>query len=118
MIKKVSDINLWEVDFLVAKAEGLDPITDGINHVMVQYQKVGITRWKPYSPTTNQSQAWPIIERESISIKYDDMKDQWTAQIFIFAGDATTYFEQTGKTSLEAAMRCYVASKFGDEVEL
>jgi len=108
--KLVKDLELWEVDFLVAKAEGLEVITYGINPVMVQYKKPGITGWEEYSPTTNPSQAWPIIERELISVIYIDYYTKWMAESEKCSG--------FGETSLEAAMRCYIASKFGDEVDM
>jgi hypothetical protein len=50
----------------------------------------------------------PIIERERINITYDDV---WTAEDV----DGET---QWGPTLLIAAMRCYVASKLGDEVDV
>lgn len=52
----------------------------------------------------------PIIERENI----------WTKPGVAFVvGDRGEYlFLQTGPTLLIAAMRCYVASKMGDEVEI
>jgi hypothetical protein len=52
----------------------------------------------------------PIIERERINIR-DDGGDQWAADDSI---RAAAY----GPTPLIAAMRCYVASKLGDEVEI
>jgi len=60
-----------------------------------------------YSPSTNWSQAGPIIEREQISLKV--FPDGWTA----WCGDP-----MDGSNPLEAAMRCYVASKLGDEVDI
>ena len=119
MKKQIKDLELWEVDFLVAKAEGLDPITE-TTHASGEYYKYVIieiksTYFDKYSPTTNPAQAWPIIERERISIdtcEYDDKDNDWLATI----GELKAF--SYGKTSLEAAMRCYIASKFGDEVSL
>jgi hypothetical protein len=93
----------------VAKAEGFEHIIESEydKQCMVREDEYGI--WEVYSPTTNPSQAWPIIER-GISINYYN-GDYWQAEI---DGDTFAF----GKTSLEAAMRAYVALKFGDEVEL
>ncbi len=65
--------------------------------------------------STDWSHGGPIIEREGISV--DRMGGAWTADISDSVGG---YIEHTesGPTPLIAAMRCYVASKLGDEVEI
>ena len=63
------------------------------------------------------AQGGPIIERE-VPMLMRTNGGYWIAQgIYDFANDteAQRYY---GKTLLEAAMRCYVASKLGDEVEI
>jgi hypothetical protein len=102
MKKQIKDLELWEVDYLVAKADGLNPI-------VIRNNECYIANWK-YSPTTNPSQAWHIIDREMISTIYIDYYTKWMAESEKCSG--------FGKTSLEAAMRCYVASVYGDEVEI
>jgi len=62
-----------------------------------------------YNPSTCWSQGGPISERERIAA-YFNSEDQWTALI----GNK----EYNGPTELIAKMRCYVASKLGDEVEI
>ena len=59
----------------------------------------------------------PIIERERIQITPD--VGCWNAHYHdnLFEEDGSDCF-QIGKTPLIAAMRCYVASKLGDEIEL
>ena len=55
----------------------------------------------------------PIIEREKISMNSDyngAHTDPWVAETF------SGGIQQAGPTPLIAAMRCYVASKLGDEV--
>jgi len=64
-----------------------------------------------YSPPTNWSQAGPIIERERIGLKWLDGVSLWEAE-------SAYYPTMHGPTPLIAAMRCYVASRLGDEVEL
>jgi hypothetical protein len=68
-------------------------------------------RGTQYSPSTNWSQGGPIIEREGIAIGKGD--EQWAA----FA-NADTEEGTQGPTPLIAAMRCYVASKLGDTVDI
>jgi len=72
----------------------------------------------PYS--THWSDAGPIIEREEIGIKRNapcSEGRQWEASGSITAKGAGYRFAY-GPTPLIAAMRCYVASKLGHEVEV
>ena len=66
---------------------------------------------KRYS--TDWEQAGPIIEREDIAVWPDAEEGGWFASSG--GGRGTDY---KGTTPLIAAMRCYVTSKLGDEVEL
>lgn len=60
----------------------------------------------------------PIIERERIQLTPQHFtKGGWIATIDLDEGDAMIE-EQVGPTPLIAAMRCYVASKLGDEVDV
>ena len=66
-------------------------------------------RWPPLS--TDWAFGGPIIEREMISVwPFDDVT--WKAET---ARDAIVF---EGETPLVAAMRCYVASKMGDTVDI
>ena len=62
-----------------------------------------------FEPSTDWSQGGAIIERERISITHQ--VGQWAAQT---DDDLFAY----GPTPLVAAMRCYVASKLGDTVDI
>ena len=79
------------------------------------------------SYSTNWAQGGPIIDREKIAMSsapdglwaaYMPKGTRWlehggkTAEVFNW------HFKQMGYTPLIAAMRCYVASKLGDEVEI
>ncbi len=64
--------------------------------------------------STDWAQGGPIIEREGIGIwpsEREGNKGQWGARML------NTHIAY-GPTPLIAAMRCYVASKMGDEVDL
>ena len=72
-----------------------------------------------HAPRLHYSTAWdeagPIIERERIRLNvYTPTPDLWVASIW---RDSVRY-EQAGPTPLVAAMRCYVASRLGDNVYL
>jgi hypothetical protein len=77
--------------------------------------KNGVVRRQPvqyvFSPSTDWAQGGPIIEREGISWHCGN-KSSWHAYSY---GSADNF---SGQTPLIAAMRCYVASKLGDEIEL
>ena len=65
-----------------------------------------------FMPSTDWSQGGPIIEREFIWLEGD--YNEWNARIH----DNGDRFFVEGPTPLIAAMRCFVASKLGDEVDV
>lgn len=76
-----------------------------------------------YSPSTDWEQGGPIIDREIGNLwkhnKLDHNEpDVWTAAAYRKAPDGTMLYHEDGPTPLIAAMRCYVASKLGDEVDI
>jgi len=98
---KTSELTDHALNWAVAKCEG------AINGDDLD---VGFILEGGYSPPTDWSQGGPIIEREKIQIK-ENGYGHWFAKI----GKGSW---MRGLTPLIAAMRCYVASKLGDEVEL
>ena len=62
------------------------------------------------NPSTDWAQGGPLIEREGITTAPDD-EGEWVAH-------QDGQFVSFGATILIAAMRCFVASKLGDEVEI
>lgn len=108
---KTSELSGAALDWAVAKCEGMefDLAPDG---------------YYIYKPSGNWAQGGPIIERERIQLRdHIDLRLHWTASLHVmnsnWAGKmvSSTVFED-GPTLLVAAMRCYVASKLGDEVEV
>ena len=85
-----------------------------------------------YSPSTDWAQGGPIIERENITLIRAN--DGWFAEMDRCTGhtlhtsyegeymDPTFMIEESsgyyGPTPLVAAMRCYVASKLGDKINI
>ena len=93
-------------DITVGRATCKEVVADGIGLV---WMLPGIA----WSPTSLWSQGGPIIEREKITPYAPAQGDpNWSA--FYLQSDRTYY----GPTPLIAAMRCYVASKLGEEVEI
>lgn len=109
---KTSELSGAALDWAVATCEGLKcdvpawaekpwvRITDpsGLQYVCPSY-------------STSWAQGGPIIEREGISWHCGN-KTSWHAYGY---GSADNF---SGPTPLIAAMRCYVASKLGDEVDV
>jgi hypothetical protein len=71
-----------------------------------------------WRPSSNWSQGGPIIEREKINLAVNLMNHYgtpWLASVYHMESGGWT---ARGQTALTAAMRCFVASKLGDEVEV
>jgi len=71
--------------------------------------------WKP---STDWAQGGPIIEREGMGVWMYQWNEQGEPEVGWYAEDKDGDHVQKGTTPLIAAMRCYVASKLGDEVDL
>lgn len=114
---KVSELTGAALDWAVAKCEGLEVyFDDGVVCLKGQPFDDNECRWLP---TRNWAQGGPIIEREVIGLEWGPrLKEQewfaWTPAPEQAKGQAQAY----GPTPLIAAMRCYVASKLGDEIEV
>ena len=102
---KISELTGAALDWAVAKCLGLNVVVQsGVCHdaELVELGADGDTR---FSPSTDRSQGGPIIERERLSFEWID-SGRWLCGW------------HSGQTPLIAAMRCYVASKLGDEVDV
>jgi hypothetical protein len=93
---KTSELQGAVLDWAVAKCE----VGEAINEID-----------DPHFYSTDWALAGPIIEREGITVRrYTDAL--WDASI------GRLDYVADGPTPLVAAMRCYVASKFGDDLVL
>jgi len=72
------------------------------------------TRWQVFNPSENWAQAGPIIERETITIDWAH-RMKWEARLYVPDQEP---WVMTGPTPLVAALRCFVASKLGDEADV
>lgn len=115
---KVSEATSQQLNWLVAKCEG-----------------VAITKFKEspslffgggfdkYAPSTNWEQGGPILDKErigttpfTITVGPDKGTKEWFANYESFVDVTPNYY--SGPTKLIAGMRCYVAAKLGEEVEV
>ncbi len=106
---KVSELSGAALDWAVAKCEGV-----GFCITRPDLLAQGIVSPLPYS--TDWTQSGPIIEREEITVCWQGAT--WVGSKFNVRVTDEYEFHQTGPTLLIAAMRCYVASKLGDKVEV
>lgn len=115
---KLSEATPIQINWLVAKCEGIELNSQGLyNRLLVDgHMSRGQEMLAPYRPTTDWAQGGPIIEREEIDLNcYESPKTGvgwWSAEI------TGTQAKAKAHTPLIAAMRCYVASKLGDEVKI
>jgi len=70
-----------------------------------------------FSPSTDWSQGGPIIEREGIDL-YTENGERFADFGHPARHDGVQWTHTRGPTMLIAAMRAYVASKFGETVDL
>lgn len=71
-----------------------------------------------YAPHEQWDQGGPLIERECIELFVNQSPRVWSGFITKYAHDLPHWTLQgNGDTPLVAAMRTFVVSKFGDEVE-
>lgn len=101
---KTSELTGAALDWAVAKCEG-----EEVSLVKGQLE----TRWTDngWKPSADWAQGGPIIEREKIETTYMP-NNIWQCTIY------PSLDTIDGPTPLIAAMRCYVASKLGDEVDV
>jgi hypothetical protein len=116
---KTSELTGAALDWAVAKCEGRGFVfgetdyTDGHTYQRGTAQATG----PHYS--TDWSQGGPIIEREKMDIACWDIHSMpWKASIDGGTDAGVALYVEYGPTPLIAAMRCYVASKLGDDINI
>lgn len=101
---KVSELKDELLDYWVAKANDVAEV-----HVMDGHCLINHIHWKP---SLDWSQGGPIIEKEGINLSHSLEAGSEHCTAYMRSGRHW----QKGLTPLIAAMRCYVDSKFGEEV--
>lgn len=108
---RVSEAKLIQLDWLVAKCLGFNEnVLDPFNWLHVAYP-MGC-----YAYSRNWEVGGQVIEREHIGVwpPWPDKNKKWDAIQY----DLPTPVSCSGPTPLIAAMRCYVVSKLGEEVDI
>jgi len=110
---KTAELTGAALDWAVCEATGMFKAYTQFRSGKGFLKVYGVARNKHLHPSTDPSQAHPIIEREGINTVR--LKDGlWEA--WVDTGMNDDYWQ--GPTPLISAMRCYVASKLGDEVDV
>ena len=108
---RTSELTGAALDWAVAQCEGTDFFA------LMEWDDdrlCYLTQWgEDFEPSMNWQQAGRIIEREKIELEWggNGGNENWWACI-------NADEDHSGETPLIAAMRCYVASKLGDDVEV
>ena len=99
---KTNELTGAALDWAVAKCEGyrLDLVPEG-----------------SYTPSTDWSQGGPIIEREEFTLSHSPYEHVFYGRARPWCAEKRGAMEY-GPTPLIAAMRCYVASKMGDDIDI
>lgn len=120
---KVSELIGVELDYWVARAQGLRAeIVDG--RAIAERVRIGFLDGSgpyrsicgSYQPSTRWDVGGELIERERITVTPVYRGDGWGAYIRNCCYESDDP-DQIGPTPLVAAMRAFVARKFGDEVD-
>jgi hypothetical protein len=120
---KTSELEGAQLDYWVARAENINIALDtsAITNPNWHHRTV-VNRdtKKAYCPSTDWAHGGPIIERERIDLEFMDDAG-WIATISAWnvgwiCEHLIDVAAETAPTPLVAAMRAYVASKFGEEV--
>lgn len=110
MLIKTADLIDLALNWAVAQALVM---TEGYRDRGLLVHRIGYGQAMPLF-STDWNQGGPIIEQERISTKPYTLGTDWFATVPSNTGGHL----QNGPTPLIAAMRCFVASKLGDEVEI
>lgn len=107
---KTSELQGAALDWAVAKCYGYDE-----GWLLRQLTNPDPNTRAIQNFSTNWAEGGPLIEREGLLVRpsFTDERDKWTSIQWAPKGVC-----ESGPTPLIAAMRCYVASRLGDEVEI
>lgn len=124
MKHKTSELDGLLLDQAVARAEGYTQESDDATawkkcDAIVCISERGVANGYGYRPSSAWVHGGPIIEREQIVYRHHD---GGSIEACVMRGtigvNRRRLGKQFGTTLLQAAMRAFVASKFGEEIDL
>jgi hypothetical protein len=117
MRHKVAELENYPLNAAVALCEG--DTLDSHGHIASRFGPFPNSHFI-YQPSVDWSQGSPIIEREQITLHCQEstpprmLPALWSAEL----PHAGRVYRGQGPTKLIAAMRAYVSSRYGDEIDL
>jgi hypothetical protein len=120
---EVAELEGALLDAAVSKAEGW-AVHEDFGHQVLTSPVNGdpslrAVEYGPLSWSTSWAQGGPIIERERLGLTF--LEGEWRSMTYadrLEAFDLVNPWKGRGHTPLIAAMRAYVASKFGETIDL
>jgi hypothetical protein len=112
---KVDDLTGAKLDYWVARATGREMAIRSTG-LVVRFLEGAPTDWRSFCPSSDWSCGGPIIEHEKIELFHQPgapERCRWSAR----SAETGIVYIKDGRTPLVAAMRAYIASKFGESVE-
>ena len=122
---KTNQLTGAALDWAVAICEGFTDYDHATETMLPPRKEYGRVNMYEYSYSTDWAEGGPIIEREKVCVEYmagagDGGLDVWVTEVLHedrkYSGVTSSAGE--GPTPLIAAMRCYVASKLGDYIDI
>jgi len=118
---KTSELTDAALNWAVAKCVYPDLVwgsSIGVHHASHQIVIPHLPEPKCYwNPSTDWVQGGPLIERKKISV-IEECDGTWIGSIDGCTDLDMPLYQEHGPTPLIAAMRCYVSSKLGDNVDI
>ena len=120
---KTSELTGGALDWVVLKCEsGVDPKHDTVSSWWAKIDGKDRTTahgWaQAFNPSTNWAHGGPIIDREKLEFDRSQFHNIPGYTAYLDKFPSVDRYCQFGETHLVAAMRCYVESKLGPEVEI
>jgi len=118
---KTSELTGAALDWAVAICDGWREVTTNNSLMLKRVDASGAHTAYRFVEDLPYSQNWgfggPIIEHELIDL-YVSTRSGWQAIAQDGSDAGIPLFQETGPTPLIAAMRVFVSSKLGDEIEI
>ncbi len=117
---KTSELTEAALDWAVGMAEGMELTLYGVDP-SIRARVPGLGLHAPWSPRRYWNQGGPIIWHNRLELfdcAFLGLHEQWKSVHTPNGLEPHFYFQVYGPTPLVAAMRCYVLSKLGEEVDV
>ena len=117
---KISALSGTALDWVVAKCEGQALLDPHDNEWEYCWNLLGDNSGNYYFPSVDWAQGGPLIQREKMTLFYDEDGQTYSAYVSLFRqrGMSNRTRWRSGPTPLIAAMRAFCCSLLGEEVEI